>query len=130
MDASRGRQIRALALVGLCFALCVLAVLMQRFWREFSLDIAVYWEAGERMGQGGELLYKTPTDPLNDVGRFICPPTFATIFAPLTLFPRWLGYAFWGLIQLGAIAYALRALAKLCRVPGAKRTDFWLLALL
>ncbi|CAG0931230.1 hypothetical protein PLCT1_01671 [Planctomycetaceae bacterium] len=130
MESTRGRQLRALALVGLCFALCVLAVLMQRFWREFSLDIAVYWEAGERMRQGGELLYKPPTDPLNDVGRFIYPPTFAVVFAPLTFLPRWLGYSVWGLIQLGAIAYSLRALAKLCRVPDAKRVDFWLLVLM
>lgn len=130
MESTRGRQLRALALAGLCVSLCILAVLMQRFWREFSLDIAVYWEAGERMRQGGELLYKPPTDPLNDVGRFIYPPTFAVLFAPLTFLPRWLGYGCWGLIQLGSIAYSLHALGRLCRVRDAQRVDFWLLVLM
>jgi hypothetical protein len=130
MESMRGRQIRAIALFSLCFALCVLAVLMQRFWRDYSLDIAVYWEAGERMRQGGALLYKPPTDPANDVGRFIYPPTFATLFAPLTFLPRWMGYGVWGLVQLGAIGLSLRGLAGLCRVDEKHRVDFLLLVLL
>jgi Glycosyltransferase family 87 len=130
MNEPWSRQLRLLALISLGFALCVLAVLMQRYWREVSLDIAVYWEAGERMRSGGALLYKPPTDPLNDVGRFIYPPTFAVLFAPLTLLPRWLGYAVWGLVQLGMIALSLNALAKLCRVHERHRVDFWLLLLL
>jgi len=130
MNEPWGRKLRLVALVSLGFALCVLAVLMQRYWREVSLDIAVYWEAGERMRRGGELLYKPPTDPLNDVGRFIYPPTFAVLFAPLTLLPRWLGYALWGLVQLGMIALSLSALSKLCRVNEKQRVDFWLLLLM
>jgi hypothetical protein len=130
MESTRGRQLRALALIGLSLSLCVLAVLMQRYWREMSLDIAVYWEAGARMRLGGAMLYEPPTDSNNGVGRFIYPPTFAVMFAPLTLLPRWLGYGIWGLIQLGAIGFALNALCKLCRVQHEKRTDFWLLVLM
>lgn len=130
MPAINGRQLRLAALLGLGFVLCALAVAMQRYWREISLDVAVYWEAGERMRQGGAMLYEPPTDKNNGVGRFIYPPTFAVVFAPLTLFPRWLGYGLWGMIQLGVIAVSLNALAKLCRVSERNRIDFWLLVLL
>lgn len=91
---------------------------LQWFWAGHSMDIDVYWEAGTRMLQGGGKLYAESEDPVNRVGLFIYPPFFATLFAPLTVLPRWLGYAFWGLIQLGLIAAGLRATRGLCDVPG------------
>lgn len=130
MAAGKLAYFRIAALVALGLVLCALAVIIQRYWREIPLDVAVYWEAGERMRLGGAELYDPPTDKNNGVGRFIYPPTFAVLFAPLTFLPRWAGYAAWGVIQLGVIALALHALAKLCRVEPARRADFWLMALL
>lgn len=123
-------QVRLATLVTLGGVLAVFVVVMQHYWQAVSLDIAVYWEAGERMRAGAADLYKEPTDPANDVGRFIYPPAFAVFFAPLTLLPRWLGYGVWGLMQLAAIGLTLRALLGLCRVPRGQRADFALLVLL
>lgn len=82
------------------------------------MDIDVYWEAGARMLKGGGKLYAESEDPVNRVGLFIYPPFFATLFAPLTMLPRWLGYAAWGLIQLLLIAAGFRATRGLCGVEG------------
>ncbi|MBZ0136424.1 MAG: DUF2029 domain-containing protein [Planctomycetes bacterium] len=91
---------------------------LQWFWAGSSMDIDVYWEAGTRMMGGGAELYQESQDPVNRVGLFIYPPFFATLFAPLTVLPRWLGYAVWGLTQLLLIAAGFRGTRRLCDVRG------------
>lgn len=100
---------------------------LQWFWADNSMDIDVYWEAGQRMLDGGSRLYAESEDPVNRVGLFIYPPFFATLFAPLTMLPRWLGYAAWGLIELLLIAAGFRAARGLCGVSsGANGRTFYL----
>ena len=70
------------------------------------------------MLNGGAKLYAESEDPENRVGLFIYPPFFACLFAPLTVLPRWLGYAAWGLVQLLLIAGGFRATRGLCGVNG------------
>lgn len=106
--------------------LAVLVIWLQWFWAGTSMDVHVYWEAGARMWAGGSGLYDESEDPANRVGLYIYPPFFAGLFAPLTLLPRWLGYAVWGLIQLALVAAALRGARGLCDVPpGAKARAFY-----
>lgn len=101
------RAIR-LALWGGFGALLVFTVWLQWFWGANSMDIDVYWEAGERMSAGGASLYAESEDPANAVGHYIYPPLFAALFAPLTWLPRGAGYALWGLAQLAMLAAGFR----------------------
>ena len=127
---AEGRNFRVVALLSLCAALAALTVGMQYFWQAWTLDIDVYWEAGERMRAGAGDLYLEPTDPQNGVGIFIYPPTFAVLFAPLTFLPRWLGYGLWGMVQLAAIAATLWFARRFLGVRHEGRVDFWLIVLL
>ena len=103
---------------------------LQWYWSGHSMDIDVYWEAGRRMLGGGANLYLDSEDPANNVGLFIYPPLFAALFAPLTVFPRWLGYAIWGMAELALIVVGLRAARRLVEVPdGRKSREFYLLML-
>ena len=109
-------------------ALVVFTIWLQWWWAGTSMDIDVYWEAGQRMLNGGANLYGEPEDPANAVGIFIYPPLFAALYAPITLLPRWLGYALWGMLELGFIVAGLHFTRKLCGVePGSKGRFFYLL---
>jgi hypothetical protein len=114
--------------VAACFAAFALFVVwLQGHWREQSLDVAVYWEAGTRMRQGSADLYADPADVANSVGRYIYPPTFAVLFAPLTWLPRWAGYAVWGLLQLAFVGVMFSAMVALGRRlrPQGDSVDLW-----
>lgn len=114
---------RDLALALLAFVLVAATVFLQVVsWRQLSFDVSVYWEAGERMRAGGELLYAPHTDPRNTVGDYIYPPLLATLVAPLTWLPRWAGLAVWGALQLAVTLWAALALARLCRVGAGRPT--------
>jgi alpha-1,2-mannosyltransferase len=116
------------ALIGASLLLVGFTIWLQWFWADHSLDIDVYWEAGERMWLGGADLYAEPDDGVNRVGLFIYPPFFACLFAPITLFPRWAGYALWGMIELALVAAGFRAIRGLCGVNGpANSRAFYLL---
>jgi hypothetical protein len=116
------------ALIGGAVLLVGFTLWLQWFWADNSLDIDVYWEAGERMWLGGGDLYDGPGDGVNRVGLFIYPPFFACLFAPITLFPRWAGYALWGMIELALIAAGFRATRGLCGVKdGSDGRAFYLL---
>lgn len=99
-------------------------------WRQLSFDVTVYWEAGERMRAGGELLYAPHADPLNTVGDYIYPPLLAALFAPLTWLPRAAGLAIWGALQLVIVAWLLLALRRLCGVERGRRARDFALVLL
>lgn len=112
--------------VALMAALAVAAAYglgLQFYWAEASRDISVYWEAGTRMWSG-ETIYVRSDDPRNEVGYFIYPPFFAALFAPLTVLPRWLGYALWTGLQIGLIVFGLRLAARLCGVAHRRRMAF------
>ena len=109
----------ALAATALLFLL--LTGWLQWYWSSHSMDIDVYWEAGRRMLHGGADLYLDSEDPANNVGLFIYPPLFATLFAPLTVLPRWLGYALWGMLELALVALGLRSARQLVEVPGGRK---------
>ena len=115
----------ALALWGLM--LVVFTLWLQGWWADNSLDIDVYWEAGQRMLHGGAKLYAEPEDPANNVGIFIYPPLFAVLFSPITLLPRWLGYALWGTIELALIAFGFRTTRRLCGITDPKQARFFYL---
>ncbi|MCB9893125.1 MAG: DUF2029 domain-containing protein [Planctomycetes bacterium] len=118
----------ALAATALLFLL--LTGWLQWYWSSHSMDIDVYWEAGRRMLHGGADLYLDSEDPANNVGLFIYPPLFATLFAPLTVLPRWLGYALWGMLELALVALGLRSARQLVEVPGGRKArEFYLLML-
>jgi hypothetical protein len=119
------------ALIGAGVLLVGFTIWLQWFWADNSLDIDVYWEAGERMWLGGGDLYAGPGDGVNRVGLFIYPPFFACLFAPITLLPRWAGYALWGMIELALIAAGFRATRGLCGVkePADGRAFYLLLAI-
>jgi hypothetical protein len=121
----------SVALVGLALLLVGFTIWLQWFWAGQSMDIDVYWEAGERMLHGGGDLYAGPGDGVNNVGHFIYPPFFACLFAPVTLLPRWAGYALWGIIELALIAAGFRATRGLCGVEGGAngRAYYLLLAI-
>ncbi|MBX3461458.1 MAG: DUF2029 domain-containing protein [Planctomycetes bacterium] len=106
----------ALKLLLLCagLALAGLAVALPGYWQDYSMDIAVYWEAAERMRSGGEHLYADAEDPHNRVGLYIYPPLLAALMAPVTWLPRGAGYAVWALAQWLFAAGALLAVARMC----------------
>ncbi|MBK9975144.1 MAG: DUF2029 domain-containing protein [Planctomycetes bacterium] len=111
------------AIVGLC-------IWLQWWWAQTSLDVSVYWEAGARMRAGGQDLYAPSVDPANHVGHFIYPPLFATLYAPLTWLPRWLGYGLWTLLELGLLVATYEGARRLTGVQQwAQRRDLalWLL---
>lgn len=114
--------IKSAALVGAVAAVVGLCFWLQWWWTQQSMDVSVYWEAGDRMRQGGTELYAPSQDPSNSVGYYIYPPLFATLFAPLTWLPRWVGYAFWTFAQLGLLAAAFEGARRLAAV--ARRRDF------
>lgn len=121
-------RITTTALLGWGAVLLVFTLWLQWWWAHTSMDIGVYWEAGQRMLRGGRNLYGEPEDPANGVGIFIYPPLFAVLFAPITLLPRWLGYALWGMLELALIAAGFFYTRKLAGIePGAKARFFYLL---
>lgn len=97
--------------------LTIQALLLSYWWLENSLDVSVFWETGTRMASGGSDLYRDSTDPSNDVGQYIYPPLFSSIFAIFTLFPRWLGYVLWALCNVAMIAACLQLLSKTLQIP-------------
>ncbi|MCZ7606584.1 MAG: DUF2029 domain-containing protein [Planctomycetota bacterium] len=126
----RGDVFVTAALGGLAVLFVVFALWLQWFWAGTSMDIDVYWEAGQRMLHGGRNLYAESEDGTNQVGLFIYPPLFATLFAPITLLPRWAGYALWGLLELLLMAAGLRAARGLCDVPAGRQARLFYLLMI
>ncbi|GIK52774.1 MAG: hypothetical protein BroJett014_17470 [Planctomycetota bacterium] len=109
-------------------------------------DATVYWEAGLRMRAGGDDLYGNPGLE-NRVGRYIYPPAFAALFAPLTFvdgrppaspeqriverpyrYPA--GLHIWVWLHLPMLAAALWLLPAACGLPAQERMRTWGLCLL
>lgn len=126
----RGDVFVTAVLGGLAVLFVVFALWLQWFWAGTSMDIDVYWEAGQRMLHGGRNLYAESEDGTNQVGLFIYPPLFATLFAPITLLPRWAGYALWGLLELLLMAAGLRAARGLCDVPAGRQARLFYLLMI
>lgn len=128
---SLAHLIRSNLPVALAFAvLTTQALLLPFWWLENSLDISVFWEAGTRMASGGANLYGDSVDPSNDVGQYIYPPLFSSMFAIFTLFPRWLGYALWALCNVAMIAACLKLLSKSLQVTDEFKPRFMAIILL
>jgi hypothetical protein len=90
-----------LATVGVLWAAMILAGATSTPLGDFD----AYWQAGERI-RAGELLYFTPTDPLDGtIYRYA--PWFAWLWAPLTFLPETLVKAAWAVGLAGAGIYAL-----------------------
>ncbi|MCC6464829.1 MAG: DUF2029 domain-containing protein [Planctomycetes bacterium] len=102
-------------------SLAILCLFMPSYWSSVSLDVSVYWEAGNRMREGGADLYAPAADPENQVGEYIYPPLFAALVAPLTWLPRGAGYWAWALLQWLAAAGAT-ALCAAVAGAGDQRT--------
>ncbi len=100
-------------------------------------DATVYWEAGLRMRKGGDDLYDRPGLE-NRVGRYIYPPAFAALFAPLTFvdgrppataaqrlierpyrYPA--GVQIWVWLHLPMLALVFWLLGPVCGIPAAQR---------
>ncbi|MCC6573065.1 MAG: DUF2029 domain-containing protein [Planctomycetes bacterium] len=113
---TRNRAMKLGALAAGLVVLVALAVLIQPYWRQSPTDFIVYWEAGERMRAGGADLYAQAADPMNQVGRYIYPPAFAALFAPLTWLPREAGFGVWAALQLVIACAAFWLLRGLCGV--------------
>lgn len=107
-------------------------------------DATVYWEASQRLRQGGAELYGNPGLE-NRVGRYLYPPAFAALFAPLTFLdaraqsaPRPLlerhvdyplGIHVWSWLQLALLALALWACGPACGLRGREHVRACALAM-
>jgi hypothetical protein len=95
-------------------------------WPEES-DAPVYWEAGQRLRDGGARLYAAPE---RGPSSFIYPPAFAALVAPLTALPKRLGRLAWELIGLASLPIAALVLMRGSAVGSGRRAGFlaWLAA--
>ena len=98
--------------------LLLLGLRLPGIWQSAAFDIAVFWEAGERMRAGGADLYLPALDPFS-TGAYVYPPAFAGLFAPLTLLSRPAGYALWASLQVALVPVSLLVAARLCGVERA-----------
>lgn len=107
----------ALALLALA-VVCVLADWPKKLTSPPD-DTAVYIEAANRMRAGTTGLYAPPSDGFNIIGSYTYPPTFAALFAPLTLFERPVTLVLWRLVlafcalACGACLFRLFEIRKL-----------------
>lgn len=75
-------------------------------------DTDAYWDAAQRLRNGGELYPPVPDPERSDVYRYA--PWFAWAWVPATFLPQGVVYAIWSLILLAASAAALVPLVR-CR---------------
>lgn len=132
----RGKLLDRLCAGWLAFAFVLLAASCAGFPKSIAAapdDAMVYWEASQRLRQGGAQLYGNPGLE-NRVGRYLYPPAFAALFAPLTFLearaqsaPRPLlerhvdyplGIHVWSWLQLALLALALWACGPACGLGG------------
>ncbi len=73
-------------------------------------DAGAYWEAAMRLRDGQPLYPALDSAEASDVYRYA--PWFAWAWIPLTLLPKWIAYALWSVILLGASGAALLPLAR------------------
>ncbi|MFQ5503326.1 MAG: glycosyltransferase family 87 protein, partial [Planctomycetota bacterium] len=113
------------ALLAALFTLIALGVLA--FLAKGTSELPVYTRAAERMALGQEIYRPAEPKP------FTYPPFLALPFVPLTLLPGSAHRPLWFLVNLGALVWILRLLARrlrpiFTREPRAKRA--WLFGLL